>query len=62
MAERPIIIPSPDEPDFVRTLSFSFVWNPGLAVWLYVNAPDRHGRAVTPKFALGWYHAATDAR
>jgi hypothetical protein len=32
MAERPIFIPSPDKPDLVRTLSFSFTWSPGLAV------------------------------
>ncbi|MCC6363150.1 MAG: hypothetical protein IT165_06465 [Bryobacterales bacterium] len=32
MAERPVFVPSLDEPDLVRTLTFSFVWNPGFAV------------------------------
>jgi hypothetical protein len=31
MAERPIFIPAPDDPHFVKELSLSFRWHPGLA-------------------------------
>jgi len=42
MAERPVLIPSPNEPDLVRTLSFSFVWSPGLAVSQKKNIKALH--------------------
>lgn len=31
MAERPIFIPAPDEPTFVKELSLSFTWHAGLS-------------------------------
>jgi len=31
MAERPIFIPTPDEPEFVKAVLFNFVWNSGFA-------------------------------
>jgi len=32
VAERPVVIPSPDESGFVEVRSFDFTWSPGFAV------------------------------